>query len=95
MSNGVFKSSSVAMGSGLAALEQAAKEIDTARAELDAAYRRLQGQWQSSEARARADAEYAKVMQWLESSVAWARSCGRTTEEANGMFAKVESAGVA
>jgi hypothetical protein len=93
--SGVFKASSTAMGQGGAALETAVRDINAARADLEAAYKRLQGQWRSSEARGRADAEYAKVIEWLESAARWAQAGGRTTEEVSAYFARVEAAGLA
>lgn len=93
--SGTFKASAVAMGTGRDSLQTAATGIESARAELESAYRRLQQQWQSSEARGRADAEYAKVMQWLTSSVAWARSGATTTTDVDALFGRVEASGLA
>jgi hypothetical protein len=93
--SGTFKASAAAMGSGRDALEGAAQGIESSRVELEAAYRRLQQQWQSSEARGRADAEYAKVMEWLHSSVAWARGGAATTSDVDALFARVEASGLA
>lgn len=93
--SGVFKASSAAMSQGGIALQTATREINGARSELEAAYKRLQGQWRSSEARGRADAEYAAVVQWLESAANWANAGGQTTDQVNAMFARVESSGIA
>jgi hypothetical protein len=92
--SGVFKASSGAMGQGSAALQVAVRDITSSKAELEAAYKRLQGQWRSSEARGRADKEYAAVVRWLESAIHWTQSTGTTTEEVNGMFARVEASGI-
>jgi hypothetical protein len=92
--SGTFKASSGAMGQGTAALQVAVRDITSAKAELEAAYQRLQGQWTSSEARGRADKEYAAVIQWLESSIRWAQSGAATTDEVNAMFARVEASGL-
>ena len=90
----VFKASANAMGQGGAALDTAASEIEAAKAQLAAAYAKLQGQWDSSEARARADKEYQAVITWLESSVRWARSGSAITQDVSNMFARVERAGI-
>jgi hypothetical protein len=93
--SGVFKSSAGAMSQGGAALDMAARDIASAKAQLEAAYSKLQSQWQSSEARARADKEYNAVVQWLDSSIRWAQTGSRTTQEVNAMFANVERKGLA
>jgi hypothetical protein len=92
--SGVFKASGAAMNSGAEALENAAKQSESAQSDLRSAYSRLQKQWQSSEARGRADAEYKKVMEWLDSSVRWARDGVVTTNEVNSMFGRVERSGI-
>jgi hypothetical protein len=92
--SGVFKSSSAAMGQGSAALQVAVRDITAAKAELEAAYKKLQGQWQSSEARGRADKEYAAVVRWLESAIHWSQTGASTTDEVNSMFARVEASGI-
>jgi hypothetical protein len=92
--SGVFKSSSAAMGEGSTALSTAMRDIIAAKGELESAYKRLQGQWRSSEARGRADKEYADVIKWLESAINWSRAAGSTTEEVNAMFARVEASGI-
>jgi hypothetical protein len=90
----VFKSSSAAMGQGSEALMAAVREITSAKADLETAYRKLQGQWRSSEARGRADQEYTAVVRWLESAIHWTQTGARTTDEVNSMFAKVEASGI-
>jgi hypothetical protein len=92
--SGVFKSSSGAMNEGSAALQAAVREIGSSKAQLEAAYKRLQGQWRSSEARGKADKEYAAVVEWLESAIRWSQAGANTTDEVNAMFARVEASGI-
>jgi hypothetical protein len=90
----VFKASASAMGQGTAALQDALRQITAAKGELEAAYKKLQGQWRSSDARVKADQEYAAVVQWLDSAIRWVQSGTVTTEDVNAMFAKVEASGI-
>jgi hypothetical protein len=70
------------------------REITSSKAQLEAAYKRLQGQWRSSEARGKADKEYAAVVEWLESAIRWSQAGANTTDEVNAMFARVEASGI-
>jgi hypothetical protein len=90
---GEFKTSGGAMSSGSEALMTAARQIEAANANLQAAYRRLQAQWTSSDARGRADKEYNELQACLEAMMRWATGGSQATDALSELFQRVEQRG--